>query len=304
MDVTSDEDFITQLSADLDIPLLLNPGEDELCMLNSFFDKSPEEIMAEITSPSRNKEDNFVQEISELCNFDVSKCSPEAFPNLQPQIKREQSSGSSSPGSDKSSSPLGVDVKEEVHIKTPPVSPTSILINTTSINELPGNVIYAQPMQIVTSPQLKLSKSSTKQVPIVPKTTFPIIPVSTTKNNPVLLKKEVKPIYTNTSTPNIVLFDKTAVTQMTTIPSTTIRNMSSLTVDSANRISLSGNIDPRILKKQQRKIKNRESASLSRKRKKDYVTSLEEQVKELTAENDRLVLVSFLCIILKIISKR
>jgi hypothetical protein len=36
-DLPSDEDFLQQLSSDLDIPLLLNPGEDEMSLLNAFF---------------------------------------------------------------------------------------------------------------------------------------------------------------------------------------------------------------------------------------------------------------------------
>ncbi|VEN54396.1 unnamed protein product [Callosobruchus maculatus] len=44
-------------------------------------------------------------------------------------------------------------------------------------------------------------------------------------------------------------------------------------------------IDPKVLKRQQRKIRNRESASLSRKRKKDYISQLEEQIKVLRKYN-------------------
>ncbi|XP_062545576.1 cyclic AMP-dependent transcription factor ATF-6 alpha [Armigeres subalbatus] len=49
--------------------------------------------------------------------------------------------------------------------------------------------------------------------------------------------------------------------------------------------SIDGSNNERVLKKHQRMIKNRESAYLSRVRKKEYVTSLEQRIDELTKEN-------------------
>ncbi|XP_065073691.1 cyclic AMP-dependent transcription factor ATF-6 alpha [Ochlerotatus camptorhynchus] len=49
--------------------------------------------------------------------------------------------------------------------------------------------------------------------------------------------------------------------------------------------TIEGSVNERVFKKHQRMIKNRESAYLSRVRKKEYVTSLEQHIDELTKEN-------------------
>lgn len=51
-------------------------------------------------------------------------------------------------------------------------------------------------------------------------------------------------------------------------------------------------IDEKVLKKQQRMIKNRASASMSRTKKKEYVTSLEKQISQMSMEKNNLQMVS------------
>lgn len=90
-------------------------------------------------------------------------------------------------------------------------------------------------------------------------------------------------------TQNIVLVDDVVVpvtTQLTTINAPIITNgvVPTLVVNNNTNSVL----DLKALKRQQRMIKNRESACLSRKKKKDYLTSLEKQVQDLTVENKQL----------------
>ncbi|XP_002063497.3 cyclic AMP-dependent transcription factor ATF-6 alpha [Drosophila willistoni] len=63
----------------------------------------------------------------------------------------------------------------------------------------------------------------------------------------------------------------------------TIPSPAATTTNSNKRFK--GMIDEKMYKKQQRMIKNRESASLSRKKKKEYVVSLESQINKLEKEN-------------------
>lgn len=50
----SDEDFLQQLSTELDIPLLLNQGEDELSVLNSLLASSTNDGISSCSSPLEN----------------------------------------------------------------------------------------------------------------------------------------------------------------------------------------------------------------------------------------------------------
>lgn len=68
-----------------------------------------------------------------------------------------------------------------------------------------------------------------------------------------------------------------------------ISNLASPSVNSNNdNLVLQNNIDPNLAKKQSRMIKNRESACLSRKRKKEYMQTLEESLKQVKDQNENL----------------
>ncbi|VEN62933.1 unnamed protein product [Callosobruchus maculatus] len=275
VDVASDEDFLTQLSAGLDIPLLLNPGEDEMSMLNALFDKSPEEIMSDIKSPVFTMEDSLEKEMDELQGVDISKFGPDAFPNLQPNIKLEPESSDSASNKSKSPSPdTKIIIKDEIEVKSPPSSPESMV----TITGLPANnIIYSQPVQLLKS---SLKQLPPKRIPIVPKPyTVPI------KNENIVVIKSPTQVPVTTTGASMLFLENvpqiTTSSQASGLPITVPSGASGY----ANNIA---GIDPKVLKRQQRKIRNRESASLSRKRKKDYISQLEEQIKVLSDENKKL----------------
>jgi len=62
----------------------------------------------------------------------------------------------------------------------------------------------------------------------------------------------------------------------------------SASMPSVPSLPLAGNLDIKVVKRHQRMIKNRESACLSRKRKKEYLLTLEQQMQAYNDENDRL----------------
>lgn len=255
MDIQSDVDFLQQLSSDLDIPLLLNDGEDEMNLLNSFYDKSPQEILSDI-SPTNNFSKLFSDFIKE-----------ENLPSVN--VKNEHT----------------------VHIKNT-INATDLKIEPPKIH-LP--IKSHSPPIISPSNNIILQKNSTKALNNCTKIsgqkiTFgqnsPTVP--TVINNQIVVLKQENPT-TRQQLINPISPIQVPVKTITVFPNTNLlsNTRSTIVVPSLQSKNYS-QIDQKYLKKVQRKIKNRESACLSRKKKKDYLTALENSVKELTSENEKL----------------
>ncbi|KAL1490960.1 hypothetical protein ABEB36_011629 [Hypothenemus hampei] len=136
------------------------------------------------------------------------------------------------------------------------------------------------------------AKVPIKRIPIKPKTSYTL---PTNGSNIVVIRSEFSKQPNTVATqnnvlPNIFLLDNIPLRAITPTMNGTVNGP----VTNANHvptISLKNKIeiDPKMLKRQERRIKNRESASISRKKKRDYLNSLEEKVKVLTEENRRLI---------------
>ena len=91
--------------------------------------------------------------------------------------------------------------------------------------------------------------------------------------------------YTKTTSASTPLIVKTEPVSSFASSSSSTTTFCSPLVAGLPTVTSSGTEEVRNLKRQQRMIKNRESACISRKKKKEYVTNLEDQIRALSSEN-------------------
>lgn len=259
--------------------MLLNPEEDELGVLNSFLDKSPDEILSEITVPTSD----FKYQANGNINSQFIYISQ---PNSKLQAKEEKDADFKLEISDPSTTPhinnnyVKDKIKEE--LDTPPLSPNGFSINNIcNINTVTCNMkIPIKKSPIPNRIQFNLlgnKKRKIEQDSLYSPQSNDII-----KNKVVVVEDIKVPIKPANKVPQI----KTEIINVDTcIPFTSVP----VIINRNERVTNNRNdIDMKAYKRQQRMIKNRESANLSRKKKKEYLSSLEKQVQDLVVENQQL----------------
>lgn len=245
-----------------------------MSLFSSLLDKSTDEIMSEISSSIRSQ-----QEFG-------NALSPPAW---------------------------DAEVKTEIKSETEEVQIVDECFSTDSSNSDSGIVVQnsrnnAQPPMKRTAKASKNPKILSKRNTIYPKTPYSI-PASKNANQILVMplnnfntSPDLKVVTPDAVKTELMLVDDTMVpiTSTATIPTlstTSVTAINPVSISTIPMIIKSENnrntpvVDIRALKRQQRMIKNRESACLSRKKKKDYVTQLEKDVQNLQAENRQLKLV-------------
>lgn len=304
----ADDDILKQLSDELEIPMLmddLNPSNFHLLdeglepysfmpNFDSHFGRAikQEPLSPELSPPSPHGSESSGDSWPTVGLDPKAEWKGLETPPITPPHSSLDGSPPSTPTQDSSS-----DASHVSNLLTSISSPVSIILasgaltlpnGTSSLNNVPTTGVKIQPKPIVAAAYPKTqSPIQPKQAPS--KVAHPLVLspeefAKLTSQGLLRFKPPVVAPTTQHSTPitysNSVTSPPPLVQMQSTTHSTPITSMSRMRPDG----------DFKAIKRQQRMIKNRESACLSRKKKKEYVTNLEGQIKDLARENVHLQL--------------
>lgn len=181
---------------------------------------------------------------------------------------------------------------KKIKIQPKPLPIATKPITTATASQPNGTILLPKPAS--TPKRIVLSGSDYKALMLKCKTQSNAVQNVSSQSNPNILKVvAAQPVQQN-NIPTIASTVQTSVQtgnmqnnriQITPINQTTVKKQKPKVAQEE--------IDERVWKKQMRMIKNRESACLSRKKKKEYVTTLESRLMEVSLENEQLKVVKF-----------